>query len=196
MIIYSIELTPYEQYVSYKDYVSYWKGQGATEIKGDTAIKVQAEYTAATSENTLCPYSDRTSYINEPQDASALLLNSIGGEGGEKWQNISQWARYSVTVPKSGFYKVSLRFRQGILEGTFSSRTLRVATSSMVKAGEPAQVPFYEAQYLQFNYGDQWQMKELNSGTKDTYLLYLEEGENYLEFEASLGNMADILRQV
>lgn len=195
MILYSIEIAPYEPVQSYKDYVEFHKSNGATEIKGDVAFKVQAEYTSATSENTLSGFSDRTSYINEPQDASALLINTIGGEGGEKWQNIGQWARYSVTVPKSGFYKVSLRFRQGVLEGTFSSRTLRVATSSMVQAGQPAQIPFYEAQFLQFNYSDAWQVEQLNNG-QDTYLLYLEEGENYLELEASLGNMADILRQV
>ncbi|MBQ7355490.1 MAG: extracellular solute-binding protein [Clostridia bacterium] len=197
MVIYAIELSPVKQYMSYKDYVAYCKKTyGATEIKDGTTVKVQAEYAAATSENTLAPYSDRTSYINEPQDASALLLNSIGGEGGEKWQNVGQWVRYSVTVPKSGFYQVSLRFRQGILEGTFSSRTLRVATASEIAKGEPAKVPFYEAQFLQFNYGDDWQVESLNSGSEDTYLLYLEEGENHLEFEASLGNMADILRQV
>ena len=197
MILYSIELTPVDEYMSYEEYVKYHKTEHkATEIKDATAIKVQAEYASATSENTLAPYSDRTSYINEPQDASALLLNSIGGEGGEKWQNVGQWARYTVTVPKSGFYQVSLRFRQGILEGTFSSRTLRVATASDIAANKPASVPFYEAQYLQFNYGDDWQMKALNSGGKETYMLYLEEGVNYLEFEASLGNMADILRRV
>ncbi len=198
MVIYSIEVVPYEQYMSYDEYIKYCKeNYNATEIKEGANIKVQAEYTSATSENTLCAFADRTSYSNEPQNASALLLNSIGGEGGEKWQNVGQWARYSVTVPKSGFYRVSLRFRQGVLEGTFSSRTLRVATSSMVKAGKPAEIPFYEAQYLQFNYGDDWQMESLNSGnTNKTYLLYLEEGENYLEFEASLGNMAEILRQV
>ena len=197
MILYSIELVPVEEYMTYKEYVKYHKTENkATEIKDATAIKVQAEYASAASENTLAPYSDRTSYINEPQDASALLLNSIGGEGGEKWQNVGQWVRYSVTVPKSGFYQVSLRFRQGILEGTFSSRTLRVATASMIKDNVPAQVPFYEAQYLQFNYGDDWQMKSLNSGGKETYMLYLEKGENHLEFEASLGNMADILRRV
>ena len=197
MVLYSIELCPVESYMSYAEYVEYCKTTyGAVEIKDSTTVKVQAEYTAATSENTLAPYSDRTSYKNEPQDASSLLLNSIGGEGGEKWQNVGQWARYSVTVPKSGFYQVSLRFRQGVLEGTFSSRTLRVATASQIAAGQPATVPFYEAQFLQFNYGDDWQIKALNSGGKETYMLYLEEGENYLEFEASLGNMADILRRV
>ena len=197
MILYAIELTPVKEYMSYEEYVAYCKSTyGATEIKDGTSVKVQAEYASATSENTLAPYSDRTSYINEPQDASALLLNSIGGEGGEKWQNVGQWARYTVTVPKSGFYQVSLRFRQGILEGTFSSRTLRVATASQIAAGESATVPFYEAQFLQFNYGDDWQVKALNSGGDETYMLYLEEGENYLEFESSLGNMADILRRV
>ncbi len=197
MVLYSIELAPVQDYMTYKEYREYYKNNfGAQDITGDTAVKVQAEYAAATSENTLAPYSDRTSYINEPQDASALLLNSVGGEGGEKWQNVGQWTRYTVTVPKSGFYQVSLRFRQGVLEGTFSSRTLRVATASEIAAGQPAKVPFREAQYLQFNYGDNWQVKALNSGSKETYTLYLEEGVNYLEFEASLGNMADILRRV
>ncbi len=195
MIIYSIELVPYEPYVSYADYVAGLKGQGAAEITDTADVKVQAEYPSATSENTIYATNDRTAYITEPQDATALLLNAVGGDGGEKWQNIGQWVRYNITVPKSGFYQVTLRFKQSVLEGTFSSRTLRVATAGMIANGESPKVPFYEAQYLQFNYSDDWQVQKLNNGA-DEYLIYLEEGENIIELEASLGNMAAILSTV
>lgn len=195
MIIYSIELVPYTPYMSYSDYVAYWEGQGAANVTDTADVKVQGEYPSATSENTIYATNDRTAYITEPQDATSILMNAIGGDGGEKWQNIGQWVRYNVTVPKSGFYQISLRFKQSVLEGTFSSRTLRVATKSMIDNGEPAKVPFYEAQYLQFNYNDDWQVETINNGV-DKYVVYLEEGENILELEASLGNMAAILDTV
>ena len=193
MVIGSIELIPYEKTISYQEYVNYWTSQGAT--KADGSYKVQAEYPSATSENTLYATNDRTSFITEPQDASKLYLNVIGGNGGEKWQTVGQWVRYTINVEKSGFYQVSLRYKQSVNEGTFSSRTIKIATSSMIAKGENAAVPFYEAQYAQFNYSDDWQSGALNDGTT-TFMFYFEAGENYLELHASLGNMADILRRV
>lgn len=177
---------------SYEEYYNALVAQGVKDYTG-SALSIQAESPSATSENTVYATNDRTSSITQPQDAANVLMNSIGGDGGEKWQTLGQWVRYSVTVPEDGFYDIVLRFKQSVLEGTFSSRTLRVRL-----AGEDeAVVPFHEAYYLQFNYSDDWQVHGLNSGDASvSYRIYLKKGVNDIEFEASFGNMSDILRRV
>ena len=194
MVVSEISIEPYVKYMSYAEYVDYWKSRGATEVK-NSSVKIQAEYPSATSENTIYPSNDRTSYITEPQDASQLLLNVIGGDGGEKWRTVGQWVRYNVNVETSGLYKITLRFRQSVNQGTFSSRTVRIATQSMISAGQSAEIPFYEAQYARFDYSDEWQTESLNDGT-NTFVFFLEKGENIIELESSLGEMGNILRRV
>lgn len=192
MAIESIKLVPVAEQLTYEQYKELHADAPA--YSGGAIIK-QAEYPLATSENTVYPTNDRTSYITQPQDASQLLLNVIGGDGGDKWKNLGQWVRWEIEVPETGWYKITLRFKQSVLEGTFSSRTLRVATQSMLDAGQSPELPFKEASYMQFGYSDDWQVSSLNDGTT-TFNIYLEKGTNQIELEASLGNMADILRRV
>ena len=184
----SITFKPSKEVISYEDYLAKYKD--AKDYSGDR-IKLQAEYPTATSEITIYATNDRSSAITQPQDAAKLLLNSLGGDGGEKWLTVGQWVRYDIEVPESGFYTIALRFKQSVLEGSFSSRTLKVRL-----AGEDeATVPFSEARFLQFNYNDNWQLKRLSDGTT-TFKIYLEKGVNSIEFEASFGNMTDILSRV
>ncbi|MBQ7364500.1 MAG: extracellular solute-binding protein [Clostridia bacterium] len=192
MFVSSIKLAPPTELPTYEEYYEKYVAQGAKDYTGEP-VRIQAEYPSATSENTIYATNDRTSYITQPQDAANILMNTIGGDGGEKWQTLGQWVRYSIEVPESGFYNIVLRFKQSVLEGTFSSRTLRVRL-----AGETeATVPFYEAYYLQFNYSDDWQVGGLNAGNPElTFRVYLEKGTNDIELEASFGNMSDILRRV
>jgi len=194
MVVSSIELYPYENLMSYKEYIEYYESQSYGDVK-DAYYKIQAEYPTQTSENTVYANADRTSWISEPQDASAQVLNSIGGDGGSKWNTVGQWVRYTIDVEESGFYNIVLRFRQSQLEGTFSSRALRVATASMLAEGKGAEVPFDEAYNCQFNYDSAWQVNALNDGTT-TFRIFLEKGTNEIELVATLGNMASILKEV
>ncbi len=189
LFISSIELTPPADIPTYEEYLKLHKD--AKDYSGKP-IRIQAEYPSATSENTLYATNDRTSSITMPQDAANVKMNTIGGDGGEKWQTLGQWVRYSIEVPESGFYNIVLRFKQSVLEGTFSSRTLRVRTASETEAT----VPFSEAYYMQFNYSDDWQVHGLNAGDDKVYRIYLEKGVNDIELEASFGNMSDILHEV
>ena len=192
MVIYSIEFTPVTNPISYEEYLKLHSD--AKDYTG-SEVKVQAEYPLSASENTIYATNDTTAFITEPQDASQLLLNAIGGDGGEKWQNVGQWVRWNLNVPETGWYQITLRFKQSVLQGTFSSRTLRVATASMLAAGIPAEIPFAEARYLQFNYSDDWQTGVINDGTTE-FKIYLEKGDNTVELFASLGNMAKIISRV
>jgi len=192
MFVSSIVLSAPVALPTYEEYIAALAAKGAVDYSGEP-VRVQAEYPTATSENTVYATNDRTSYITQPQDAKNILMNTIGGDGGEKWQTLGQWVRYSIEVPESGFYDIVLRYKQSVLEGTFSSRTLRVRLASE----EEATVPFKEAYYLQFNYSDDWQVNGLNNGNvESTFRIYLEKGKNDIELEASFGNMSDILRRV
>ena len=162
-------------------------------------IKLEAEYPEATSDNTIYPTNDRTSCMTSPQHPAIQFLNTLGGSGSgdqKKWSTVGQWVRYKVTVPKTGLYKIAVKFSQTTLQGSFVSRQLRVQLNSELDDPEGARVPFTEAYYLQFNYGDDWQIEYLNNGAPTPFLIYLEEGENIVEFEANLGAMSDIIRRV
>ena len=185
----SIRIYPLEKAQSYEDYV---KSHSGREVSGDTisaandgekSIKIEGELYTSTSDFSIYPINDRSSAITSPQDPAKQLLNAIGDE---KWETTGQWVSWTVNAPKAGLYKIGVRYRQNINDGLFSSRTIRIN----------GKVPFDEARYLQFNYGDEWQSAYLNNGSdeyKDGFLFYLEEGENTIELEVSQGNMASIL---
>ena len=157
-------------------------------------IKLEAEYPSAASDATIYPTNDRTSCITSPQHPSKQYLNTLGGSGSgdqKKWSTVGQWVRYEVTVPESGFYKIATRFSQTTLQGSFVSRTLRVQLAGETEAS----VPFAEAYRLHFDYADDWQVACLNNGATE-FSVYLKEGTNYIELEANLGDMSDIILRV
>ncbi len=218
MVLSQIELVPAASMLSYEEYlqshkdahnvsesvISQFAEKRNEKIAGSVLkekaptvtsyIKLEAEYPEATSEVTIYPTNDRTSCITSPQHPSIQYLNTLGGSGSgdqKKWSTVGQWVRYAVEVPESGFYKIALRFSQTTLEGSFVSRILRVQL-----AGESeATVPFAEAYRLQFDYADDWQVGYLTDGNTE-FSIYLEEGVNYIELEANLGDMSDIIRRV
>lgn len=192
-----LELVPFSPndgksyFTSYADYLAYYEGKGAKPVALDTPISIQAEYSYRTSESTIYPSNDRTSSITYPQHSSKQLMNTLGGGTEKKWNTVGQWASYQVEVPESGFYKIAIRFNQNENDGSFVSRKLRVKLASE----ELATVPFAEANYLQFKYGDTWQVKYLNDGETE-FMIYLEKGVNEIELEANLGGMSELIRRV
>ena len=179
-----------DQLLLYDDYV---KQFGAK--KGNAEIpKIKAENPIVTSEVVIYPINDRTSAVTEPQDSSRIRLNSIGGS---KWQVYGQWLRYEFEVPAGGegLYYITPRFKQSVYSGVYSSRKIRIN----------GQVPFTEANRLRFNFSDNWQVEPLNDGTKigegkdekyKSFEFYFKEGLNVIEFEVSLGDMAEMLGKV
>ncbi len=190
IVIKSITVHPYEKEPSYEEYLGKYSGAERVSAEtiaqangGEDRIMIEAELYSTCSDKSIYPLADRTSAISSPQDASRELLNAIGDD---KWKNCGQWAEWKVTVPKAGFYKIGVRFRQNINDGLFSSRVLRIN----------GEIPFDEAKYLQFDAGDVWDSCYLNNGAQayaDGFCFYLNEGENTISLEAGLGNMADII---
>ena len=176
VVISEIRIYPYEDNISYEEYVS-GKSEAAAEV-----IHLDAETPSATSDYTVYPIYDRKSPITEPQDASKIMLNTIGSE---KWTTPGQWVEYEFEVASAGLYEIVLRFRQNELPGMYTSRKIFI----------DGEIPFEEANYAKFNYNTEWQVGSLNNGA-DTFQFYFEPGVHTVRLEVTLGEMGDVVRQV
>ncbi len=190
MVIKSIRVFAYEGEKSYDEVTKEYKANGykAADAK---PFKVQSELALRTSDESIYAITDRTSASNEPQDASKVYLNTIGGT---KWQSNGQWIEWEIDVPEDGLYKLSTRFKQSELSGMFVSRRLYI----------DGKVPFEEANRISFNYASSWQTQFIGEAyqTKKGELkvkpfdFYLTKGKHIIKMEVVLGDMAEILRDV
>lgn len=178
-------LEPASTTISYEEYLAKHADAKVPESNEKNTIMIHAETPYQTSEQVIYAMNDRTSGITIPQDAAASLLNTIGGNGGDKWKSAGQWISYEFEIEEAGFYDIVPRFKQTVNQGLFSSRSLKI----------DGEYPFAEAKKLQFNYGDNWQVAPLNDGTTQ-FKFYLEEGRHVIEFKAVLGDMADVLNRI
>lgn len=192
MYIGEMKLTKYKATKTYAEYIAENDAKGATDVAIDSGYKdeygnkyytLQAEYPTATSDITIYPLNDRTSPISQPQDPALQKLNTIGSS---KWQTVGQWIEWTIpadAIKTSGYYYIVPRFLQDTLQGLFASRRIYIN----------GEVPFEEANYLQFNYSDEWQTVPLNNG-KDNLKFYFEAGKEYtIKMEVVYGNMTDAL---
>ncbi len=192
IVISEIRLVAPETLDTYEAYLE--KYAGAPDGKGK--IKIEGEYFSATSSQTIYPISDNTSAITSPASPAKSLLNAMGGE---KWQGVGQWIEYKFSVDQSGMYEIAPRFKQDLLEGMYTSRSIRLYSDGTLKEGEWGYydgLPFEEANKLKFNYSSEWQAGVLTDGDQE-FSFYFEEGVVYtLRFEVSLGSNGDIVRRV
>lgn len=145
-------------------------------------VKVQAENMYQKSSYSLYQSADRSSAITEPQHSSRVKLNQISGN---QFKLAGQWISWKVQVPEDGLYNIALRYKQDLLSGLFTSRTLLI----------DGEIPFEEARHLAFGYSSGWQVQALGSGG-ERYDFYLTEGEHTITLEVTLGDLADVIAQV
>ena len=213
MVIKSIALFAHEDNVSYEQYLKDL-GDKAT-ASGQDKIKIEGEELLAASSKTIYAINDNSCAINSPTDTTRTVLNTIGGE---KWQTAGQWVRYGFAVQTAGMYDIAIRYRQNVLDGLYTSRSLSIssyykgANGELVRydkatylaqhgntAGFYDGVPFDEAARLQFSYDQDWQSTFLTAdvdGDKNLPI-YFEDGVVYMmEIEVTIGEMGEIVREV
>ncbi|MBQ4586034.1 MAG: extracellular solute-binding protein [Clostridia bacterium] len=191
VIIRSIKLVPYNNLPSYESYIQQilnkvggtLESNRVTEQMIKDAINkgniiIEAEAPDRVSAVTMYPVYDRTSSITSgvtgPQSAVVTKYNTAGKE---QWQNVGEWMTYTFKAPATGFYSISVRYKQALLSGMFVSRRLYIN----------GEIPFEEANNCRFPFADQWQTIFLGDGNK-TFEFYFEEGKEYeLKLEAVLG---------
>ncbi len=192
IVVRSIKLVPVEVAMSYADYIKQFDGVA----EGMGKVKIEAEYYESTSTQTIYPIEDRTNPLNSPSSTDFTVLNTVGGE---KWQTAGQWIKYSFKVSESGLYQITSKFRQNVLDGMYTSRSLYIYSDDTVAEGARGYydgLPFAEAADIQFDYADEWQSGAFNAGG-DPFEFYFEKGVVYtVKIEVSLGLMGDIVNRV
>lgn len=164
---------------SYSDYAASHKQVKSENVQTEI---FQAEDMYLKSEKSNYPINDRTSSYTQPQQANQILLNCMGGT---RWQKVGSSVSWKISVEKTGCYKIAPRYKQDYISGIKVYRKLKIN----------GEVPFKEAEQLEFSYANSWQCKALGNGKED-YLFYFEAGKEYiLEMEVTLGNMDNILRR-
>ena len=192
MSIKSITLYPLEDVITYEDYIKQYEGVEA----GSDVVMIEGEFAHVMSNKTIYPVEDRSCAINSPTDPTCSVLNTVGGE---KWATAGQWVEYNFKVGSSGMYDIVSRFRQNILDGMYTCRSMYLFSNGVAadKPGYYDGAPFEEALKLVYNYNDNWQVTGLSSGAETNYSVYLEAGVVYtIRLEVTLGQMGEVVRDV
>ena len=164
--------------MSYQDYVSIYKQKGYQE--SENVLKLyQAESYYKQSHSQLWPSADKSSSLTQPFSYDNVRINYGGGS---QWKQPGQWISWKIDVPEDGFYNIGYKYRQGYLDGLFSSRKIYI----------DGEVPFAELNAVRFNYADQWTNLVLGDGT-NPYSIYLTKGEHIITMENVVGDLADTM---
>ncbi len=179
MVIHSLRFYPYEEEISYEDFLKEMKKKGVKEYTGDERIIVQAENPTSVSVQNVIPSNDRTSSISIPQHPAQIRYNLLDNA------TANNWMKYEVEAPETGLYSLSFRFRQNTQIGMFTSRRVKINN----------EIQFREASYLRFPFETGFQSSYATNG-EDTYLFYLEKGTNVVELEIVLGDMEQYVYRI
>ena len=189
MALESITLRALETLMTYDEYVAYHEGLGHTAAPAGSTIRLEAEFASATSSSTIYGQNDSSSAITSPQHASYSWINDIGGRNGSyNWSSVGQWIEWTVNIPEGqgGFYTINSRFLASALEGLFVSRRLYI----------DGEIPFEEANNLEFIYDDGWQGGTFTDGATD-FEFYLEGGKSHtFRLEVNYGNLGGLIAEV
>ena len=188
VVLDTITLRERKTNITYEEYKAMNEAAGYTKAPEDFSIFLEAEFCSATSTSTVYAQNDKSSAINSPQSAAANLINVIGGNSNSyTWSSVGQWIEWKFVIPegKAGLYTINTRFLQSASEGLFVSRRLYL----------DGEVPFEEANNLEFMYGGGWSVGALNDGQTE-FEFYLSEGEHTLKLEVNLGNIGEIISEI
>ena len=173
---------------SYSEYLAEQAGLGISNpAPAGSSIKLEAEFYSATSSSTIYGQNDRSSAITSPQHPSYTWINDVGGRNGSyNWASVGQWIEWEISVPETGLYTISTRFLQDAVEGLFVSRRLYIN----------GEVPFEEANNLQFLFDDGWQGGKLGDGNNEFQFAF-EKGKTYtFRLEVNFGNLGEIVAEL
>lgn len=163
---------------SYQDYISIYRQQGMQDAQ-DVMQIIQAETYHRQSSSTLWPDIDRTNPLTQPFD---YRLTRINFGGGGQWKAPGQSISWLIDVPEDGLYNLGIKYRQGYLDGLFSSRQISI----------DGQVPFAELNSVRFSYTTQW-TNTLLGNDYCTYSIYLTKGQHVLTMKNVLGDLNDTM---
>ncbi len=189
MIIDQIHVVSVEDTVSYRDYLSALQSKYPDTSISNQHLHIQAEKANTKSSPTLYPQTDRSSSNTEPFSLKQTKKNIIGGD---QWKVLGDWISWSFTVEESGYYNISMRARQNLIRGMFSSRIAYISVDD-----GPNEILFDELNRVKFQFSSDWQNVTLGDSENGAYKFYFEKGKTYtLTLEVTLGDYANYIARI
>ena len=164
--------------MSYQDYFSLNQQKGYQNTVGQLKL-FQAENYYRQSSAMLWPDADKSSSLTQPFSYKNIKMNYGGGS---QWKQPGHWITWEIEAPESGFYNIGCKYRQGYLDGLFSSRKVYI----------DGEVPFAELNAVRFDYAGSWTNKLLGD-ENGAYSIYLEKGMHTITMENVIGDMSDTM---
>ena len=202
-VIDTIELRQVEKAKSYAEYYEALvaqHGNPSNSIK-NTYTRIEAEATGTKSSPTLYPITDRSDSNTYPFSITKSYLNTIGGSN---WKVLGDWVAWEFSVPKSGYYEISMRAKQNTVRGMFSTRTVSLAEKQANGSMSEYEVLFDELNDFKVTYNNKWKNVTLGESSLDKnqkvetpYLFYFEAGKTYsLKMEVTLGDYSELIARL
>jgi len=186
MSIFSIDICAKVEYMSYSDYVSQFSDDDKVNDK-KFVFEAEDPSIRTSSSATLYAVNDRTSAKNSPTDPVKIRYNSVGGT---KWASPGDWISWDVEVEEAGLYQISLRSKQGVSRGVYTTRKVLVN----------GEVPFDEALNTKYHFSTDWKIMTLGGydvdGKEIPFYFYLNAGQNTITLEATLGDYSSLVSRV
>jgi len=181
MAIKRISLVPVETLKKYSEVLDYYKTKKYNSANAEP-IYLQGEDADFKSDSTIYPVSDRSSSATQPSSSTNIVLNTIGGD---RWKTNGQWIEWKFKVKESGLYKIAIKFRQNLINGALSYRSIYIDDTLL----------FDEMSSIGFSYDSSWQVKTLG-GNEEPWKFYLEEGSHTLKMQVVLGDISQLVATV
>ena len=188
VLIDRIEVLSVNTTLSYDEYITQLKKQHKDPNITGQKVYINAEKATYKSSPTLYPITDRSSSNTYPFSIKESKKNIIGGD---QWKVLGDWISWEFTVPETGYYNISMRARQNLVRGMFSSRVAYISEGS----GEN-QTLFTEMNNVKFSFSSDWQNVTLGNGEQN-YEFYFQKGKTYtFTLEVTLGDYAPLIERI
>ncbi len=188
-------------YAEYLETINSLAGSLAGDVDPDAinTIKKPAELPDLVSDSSVAMTSNKNSCISTPSHPSQDKYNVIGANS---YSSVGQWAAYDFTPKNTGYYYITMRYLQNVLDGMFISRAVKITSHGKASIynygiGDTPTVPFEEAYSTRYNYDKNWTVAPLTDGNNGNFKFFFEAGVTYtIYFEVSLGALAEELQKV
>lgn len=168
---------------SYSEYYESVKDKASS--AKDISISVQGENAARKSSPTLYPTTDRSSSKTQAARGHSYTKTYLNAIGGNSWKVLGDWVEWEFEIKEAGFYNISMRAKQNMVRGMYSSRIVYI----------DGKVLFEELNDTQFSYESNWQNVTLGNSEGD-YLFYFEPGVHTVRMEVTLGKYSTLIERL
>ncbi len=176
-----------EELRSYADVYADYKAKGYKPVDKKSNVIQHAEYTVVKSNQSLVMGAEYTaSTTNGSGDNLHYAKTRFNVFGGEAWNSPNDWVEYEVSVPKSGLYTLSFKYKQDYVTGMNVYREITI----------DGKVPYKELGEVSFAPTSVWKNYTAADKKGNPYYVYLEKGKHTIRLNATFGPIADSLQSL